>query len=210
MAILFSDQPLSSVQRRVNWGALALLGLSGVAIGWRAARECALIASGYAADYDYAIIFFLAIALCMLGLPLLIYWRTRWIGSGLIAAGFLAYVAFFSGMAVLSKEDRVAWRHEKMISIGPDQKASVVIYFHKEVTDRQVEDFESSVLMEPAMPTHDGRDFPPFVRQYLRLFPRQANGHNAVALTFLDNAPPDRVGRIWQRLRPTTGLKPCS
>jgi len=129
----------------------------------------------------------------MLGLPLLIYWRTRWLGGGLIAAGILSYVTFYAGTAVLLKEDLVAWRHEQMVSIGPDQKASAVIYFRKEITQQQVEDFHSTVLMGPPLPGRDGRDYPTFVSMYLRLIPSQANGHRAIALTFLDNAPPDKV-----------------
>jgi hypothetical protein len=193
MALLRSNQPLSSLQRRVNKGALPLSALVGSALGWREAKECAAITSAYLADYNYAITFFIAIALSMLGLALLIYWRTRWLGGGLIAAGILSYAVFYGGMAVLLKEDRVAWRHEQMISFGPDQKASAVIYFRKGITDRQVEDFNLSVLMGPALPRHDGRDYPAFVHTYLRLLPSQANGHEAIALTFFDDAPTDKV-----------------
>ena len=96
-------------------------------------------------------------------------------------------------MAVLLKEDLVAWRHEQMVSLGPDQKASAVIYFRKEITQQQVEDFNSTVLVGPALPGRDGRDYPTFVSLYLRLLPSQANGHWAIALTFLNNAPPDKV-----------------
>jgi hypothetical protein len=193
MALLRSNQPLSPIQRRVNRGAALLSALVGIALGLWVAEDCAATTSGYAATYDYAIALFIAIALCMLGLPLLIYWRTRWLGSGLIAAGILSYAAFYIGMAVLLKEDRVAWRHEQMVSFGPDQKASAVLYFRKEITHEQVEDFNSTVLMGPALPRHDGRDYPTFVRMYLRLLPSQANGHEAIALTFSDKAAPDKV-----------------
>lgn len=54
-----------------------------------------------------------------------------------------------------------------------------------------MEDFHSTVLMGPALPGRDGRDFPTFVSMYLSLVPKQANGHWAIAL--LDNAPPDKV-----------------
>jgi hypothetical protein len=193
MALLRSNQPLSPIQRRVNTGAPLLSALVGIALGLWVAKDCAATSSGYAAGYDYEIALFIAIALCTLGLPLLIYWRTRWLGGGLIAAGILSYAAFYGGMAVLLKEHLVAWRHEQMISLGPDQKASAVIYFRKEITQQQVEDFSSTVLMGPALPRHDGRDYPTFVSMYLRLLPSQANGHEAIALTFLDNAPPDKV-----------------
>jgi hypothetical protein len=193
MSILFSDQPTSVVHRRVNQGALLLLCLVGVAIGLSFAKACASIAYGYAAAYDYAAVDLIAAALFLLGIPPLIYWRTRWIGIGLIAAGVLCFVTFACGMRILLMENRVAWRHpHQMVSIGPDQKFSAVIYFKKNVTNQQVEDFRTSILMEPAMPRHDGRDFPIFVRQYLHLSPKQANGHKAIALMFSDDTPLDR------------------
>jgi hypothetical protein len=193
MPVLRSNQPLSPIQKRVNRGVPLLSALVGIALGLWVAKDCAATTSGYLAGYDYGIAFFLAVALCMLGLPLLIYWRTRWLGGGLIAAGILSYATFYAGMAVLLKEDLVAWRHEQMVSIGPDQKASAVIYFRKEITQQQVEDFHSTVLMGPALPGRDGRDFPTFVSLYLRLIPSQANGHWAIALTFSNNAPLDKV-----------------
>jgi hypothetical protein len=194
MAILLSDQPVSNVQRRINWGALLLLSLIGVAIGLRLAKQSASITSGYAAAYINPIVVVITLAFLLLGLPLIIYWRTRWIGFGLMAAGILNLAAFGGGLRILLMENRVAWHHpHQMVSIGPDQKFSAVIYFHKEVTDREVQDFTSSVLMESAMPRHPGRDFPIFVRQYLRLSPKQANGHRAIALAFLDNTPTDTV-----------------
>ena len=109
MALLCSNQPLSPLHRRVNQGTVLILALGGIALGLWVAKNCAALTSGYAADYDYAIAFFIAVILCILGLPLLIYWRTRWVGAGLIAAGILSYATFYVGMVILLKEDRVAW-----------------------------------------------------------------------------------------------------
>jgi hypothetical protein len=192
MAILFSDQPLSVVQRRMNWVALLLLGLLGVGLGLRVAKQCASISSGYAAAYNYPVVLFITFFFVLFGLPLLVYWRTRWVGCGLMLAGVLNLVAFVGGMRILLMENRLAWRHpQQMVSIGPDQKFSAVIYFKKDVTARQVEDFRTSVLMEPAAPRRDGSGFPIFVRQYLRLSPKQANGHEAIALMFSVRTHPD-------------------
>jgi len=201
MALLRPNQPLSVFQRRVNIGVQLLLSLAGIAFGLWNAKNCASITTGYAAGYDFAAAFFIAILLCLVGLPLLIYWRTRWFGSGLLAAGIVSYATFLGGIAVLTKLDKVAWRHEQMVSIGPDQKASAVIYFRKQVTDQQVEDFARSVLMQPAMPRHDGRDYPTFVSEYLRLLPSQANGYEAVALTFFEKSPPDKVNAYLEAIK---------
>src|ERR1700723_51156 len=194
MALFVSDQPLSARQRYVNWGAMLVLSLGGIAWGLELAKQCASITSGYAAQYDYAIIVFVAIGLFILAVPPLIYWRTRWIGFGLAVGSILSIFAFGIGMRILLKENRVAWRHgQHMISIGPDRTASAVIYFKKDVSSQQVESFTNAVLIAPAMPPHQGLNFPPFVRQYLRLAPNQANGHWAVALTFQNDPPPDTV-----------------
>lgn len=192
MSVLRSDTPLSSFQRRANKLILPILAFVGIALGLKSARECAAVSSAYLADYDYAIALYVSLAVVSLGLILLIYWRTRWVGSGLIAAGVLSYVVFLGAMAFLLKTDRVAWLHEKMISFGPDHKASLVIHFRYGVNAAEVEEFESSVLQVPST-RHEGRDFPPFVQSYFRLAPIQANGHEGIALNFFDNAPSQEV-----------------
>lgn len=194
MPILYPQQPLSHLQRRVNKSALLLSVVIGAGIGVWQADRCASIRFGYVAAYSYATAVILAIALTIVGLVLLIYWRTRWFGIGLIAMGILSCAMFYGWMAVLLKEGRVAWHHEPpLVSFGFDEKASAVIYFRKGVTDQQIEDFNSTVLQEPAQPRHDGRDYPSFVRMYLRLLPSQAHGHEAVALTFSKDASSNQV-----------------
>jgi hypothetical protein len=194
MPILRPSEPLTPFQRSLNKGVVLLLAAVGIGLGMWQAKECAAERFGYIAGYSYAAALLLAIGLSVIGLLLLIYWRTRSVGAGLVAAGILSCAVFYAGMAVLLKEDRVAWRHEPApVSIGPDARASAVIYFRKGITAQQVEDFDSSVLEEPAQPGYEGRGHPPFVQEYLHLAPSQANGHEAIALTFFDNAPSDKV-----------------
>lgn len=191
MPLLTASKPISRIQRRVNKVAVLVLSSVGVLLGLWEAYECSLVAFGYAAGYSYASAIGIAIGLCVIGLPLLIYWRLRWIGVAFIAMGILSCATFYCGMAVLLKTDHVAWRHEPpLVRIGPDQKAAVVIYFRIGVTDKDIEDFDSSVLQGPAEPRHQGRDYPPFVSEYLRLLPSQANGYEAVSLSFFNNASP--------------------
>jgi hypothetical protein len=116
---------------------------------------------------------------------LLVYWRTRWAGIGIIAFGASSRATFYAAMPVLLQYDRVAWLHEPLVRIGPGQKASAVVYFQKGVSGKDIEAFASSVLEKDAKPLHDGRDYPSFVSSYLRLAPSQANGFDACALTFL-------------------------
>lgn len=192
MGVLRPDSPLSPRHRRLNKVVLLISVLIGVGLGVQGARECAAFSSAYLANYSYAISFYIAAYLSVFGLLLLIYWRTRWFGAGFIAVGILSYVVFLGGMAVLLKEDRVAWRHEQMISYGPSEKASAVIYFRKGITSQQVEDFTSAVLEVPTQ-QRPGHGLPAFVHSYLRLAPMQANGHEGIALNFFANASADKV-----------------
>jgi hypothetical protein len=185
--------PPSSAHRLVS--RIAVFGLSAVGIafgGWQA-RECAAIRFGYAAGYAYAAAVFWAIAMVGIGLILLVYWRTRGIGVGLVAAGLLSCATFYGGMEILLRLDRVAWQHEPpLVAIGPDQPASLVIYFRAGTTEQQVEEFHSSVLTDTTEQS--------YVREYLRLVPSQANGHWGVALTFNENTRPEDVKRFIEKI----------
>jgi hypothetical protein len=199
--LLEPSEPLTQFQHSLNKVVVLLLSAAGTLLGLWNARDCAAIRFGYVATYSYVFAVFMAVGLGVVGLLLLIYWRTRWAGIGLIAAGLLSYAVFYAGMAVLLRADRVAWRHEPPpVRFGPDVKASAVIYFHHGVTDEQVEDFASSVLSQSARSPQLGRAYPNFVRTYLRLTPRQANGHEAIALTFFREAQgkaiTDYLGKI--------------
>lgn len=180
MPVLSSNRPPSEALRLANRITLIVLSAIGIVFGAWQANHCAAIRFGYAAAYAYAAVVFLAVVLCVVGLLLAIYWRTRWIGAGLVAAGLLGCTSFYGGMALLLRLDRVAWRHEPpLVAFGPDQKAGLVIYFRHGTTDEQIEEFQKQT--------------PSFVSEYLRLPPSQANGHDAVALTFSENARPDQV-----------------
>jgi len=168
----------------------------GIVLGAWEAKHCAAIRFGYAAGYAYATAVILAVGLCVTGLLLVIYWRTRGIGAGLVAAGLLGCVTFYGGMAVLLRLDSVAWRYEPPpVAIGPDQRASLVIYFLHGTAEPQIEEFRSSVLTDTA------GQMPSFVRGYLRLLPRQANGHDGVALMFSEAAGPEQVAKYVDKIK---------
>lgn len=157
---------------------------------------------GYAASYDFLIAWSLAFESCVLGIVLLPYWRTRWFGFGFLIAGLFSLVMFYGSMGILLKADKVAWKHEPPPThFGPDQKATVIVYFKHKVTDEQIEDFNEHILMENAEPRHDGMDYPDFFAMYLRLLPDQANGFEAVALTFREDAPKDRVEKYLLKIK---------
>lgn len=187
--IFRGPSPPSRAQRLFNRFAVIVAAAACCVLALWEAYSCAQIAFGYAAGYSFASALFLAIAIALCGLILLIYWRTRPLGISLVVSGLLSYGLFLGGIACLSKLDLVAWRHEPPPkSFGPDQKSALVIYFRKGTTDQQIEDFITSVLEEPAQPRHDGRDYPVCVSSYLGLRPSQANKFEAAAVDFFDSA----------------------
>ena len=133
--------------------------------------------------------FFLACFLALIGTGLMIYWRTRWTGAALLGSGIAIYLIFLSCVGVLKKLDRVAWQHEAPVqSFGPEQRASLVIYYRPGTTDRQIEDFVEHKLENYPSKVHDGTDLPDFVTEYLALLPSQANGFSGSAVTFRQGA----------------------
>jgi hypothetical protein len=183
MSLLRPDAPRTATQRRLDRTVLVILCCLGTALGLYEAYACSKIAYGYAAGYSFGAAWLLASLLVLSGLPLCVYWRTRWIGVGLVFAGLLSCAAFYGGVGLLVRLDRVTWKHEPpMIAFGPDESASAVVYFCPGTTNEEIENFRENVLEEDAKPRHAGRDFPVFVARYFRLAPPQANGHDAVAM----------------------------
>jgi hypothetical protein len=195
MPLLHPSASLSVTHRRANRFALIGLSIIGLLLGVWQAKYCAEIRFGYVAGYSYATAVFLAIALCGIGLLLIIYWRTRGLGTGLILAGILSCATFYGSMALLMRLDLVAWRHEPpQVSVGPRERASLVIYFKHGTSDAQVENFRSYVLAD-----REGR-YPPFVRIYLRLMPSKANGHEGVALTFSEGTRSEEITSYVEKI----------
>lgn len=73
----------------------------------------------------------------------------------------------------------------EMRSIGPEVKASLVIYFKPGVTNEQIEDFWHRVL---SIKDPEGRGYShrPGIRDISRI--SSVQGHEAIALTFFPNA----------------------
>jgi hypothetical protein len=202
MALLRPDGPRTSTQRRFDRTAIITLCCLGIALGLYQAHACSKIAYGYAAGYSFGAALGLGVLIILGGLPFTIYWRTRWVGAGLLCAGLLSCAAFYGGIGLLVKLDRVAWKHEPpLTSFGPNEIASAVVYFCPNVTNGQVEGFSENVLQEDANPRHPGRDFPVFVASYLRLLPTEANGHDAVAITFRESASQEATARYLARIQ---------
>ena len=72
-----------------------------------------------------------------------------------------------------------------MQPIGPDVKASFVIYFNRSVTPEQINDFSKNVLSR-ARSDGRGDHLSEGVRTFLRA--SSVDGHEAIAITFFPNA----------------------
>jgi hypothetical protein len=188
MSLVCAPEIRSQSQRRFERVAFWGLCCAGFAFGLWQAYECARIIYGYVAAYSFAGAIGSAAILVTIGLLLTVFWRTRGAGVGFVLAGFLSCVTFYAGIAILKRLDRVAWQHESpLVSFGLEQKAWATIYFCSGTTHDQIDNFRDSVLYVNAEPRHAGKDYPAFVGGYLRLLPKQANGHDAVALTLFPN-----------------------
>src|SRR5207244_13298944 len=73
---------------------------------------------------------------------------------------------------------------ERMVRVGLDVKASVVIYFKVGITGEQIEDFAARFLRGRI--TERGTPLRAGICEYLRLFPLQS--HDAVAIQFCEAA----------------------
>lgn len=87
-----------------------------------------------------------------------------------------------------------------MIKFGPDAPASLVIYFKTGTTESHVESFNQNILSEPR-PDGRRKNFKYGIGSYLRLSPRQANGHWAIAITFLADTTEEQRREIKEMLQ---------
>jgi hypothetical protein len=185
MPVFEASAPLNRAQKRNRWITAGVIVAAGVGFAVWAAIDCAHIAFGYVASYSFAMVFVLGCVLAFVGLLLMIYWRTRSTGVTLVGTGILTYLVFLGCIGILKRLDKVAWQHEPPLqTMGPDQRASLVIYYRPGTTDQQIVDFVKHKLESYPSKVHDGKDLPDFVSEYLALLPSQANGFDGSALTF--------------------------
>ena len=100
MPILEPSESLTQFQHTLNRVSVFLLGTAGMLLGFWEAKGCAAVGFGYMAIYSYVFALFLAVGLSIVGLVFTIYWRTRWVGVGLIVAALLSYAFFYAGMVI--------------------------------------------------------------------------------------------------------------
>ena len=85
-----------------------------------------------------------------------------------------------------------------MAPIGPDVKASLVIYFQSGVTRDQISAFSDAVLSRPD-PAGRGYDLATGVQSRLRVGPVQ--GHEGIAITFFADATSEQRERLMAEVK---------
>jgi hypothetical protein len=200
MPIFRASGPPSRAQRLFSSISAILIMIGLCALGLREAYSAVQAGDGHAPGAWYQTLFLIAIATCLCGFLLCIYWRTRAVGASLMAAAILGYLAFLGGTAWFSSRDQASW-HQQDAHQNVNQRFSIVVYFRKGAPQAQVNDFIDSVLKVPGQPMHPAPEFPWFVIDYASLTPAQANGFEAVAVKLRDSAPSSATAPYLARIR---------
>lgn len=200
---IFQPYAPPSATQKLFARTLALLGVAACcALGVWEALRCAALPENSLSGNSYIAALISAIAVALAGILLAVYWRTRTLGLVLILFGPLSYGVFLGSMAVLTKMDRVAWKHSDAVqAAAAAQQASVVIYFRKGTTSQQMEDFHTTVIQQPGQPMHPEPEDPWFLIGYLHLAPSQANGYDGAAITFRRTASSTDTAPFLARIR---------
>jgi hypothetical protein len=189
MPVFAAPLPLTRAQKRRRWIVASIIVSAGMGLSVSSAIDCSHTAFGYIASFDFGIMFEISVIVSIIGLLLLIHWRTRSSGAAIFGTGIAMYLVFIACIGTLKKFDKVAWQHEPPAqAVGPNQQASLIIYYRSGTTDRQIEDFVQHKLESNPSKAHDGRGFPDFVIEYLALSPFDANGFDGSALNFRPGA----------------------
>jgi hypothetical protein len=184
-----SNFPMSVHASRTRWIVVAGVAVVSVALGFTGAKILANETIGYLAGYTWfgLMVIGVPLVLCLLviGTVLSFISRTRWFGALAITAAVLIVASAFTSFKILDAFGQVRYKHEQMISIGPEVQASLVIYFKHGVTQDQINYFWENVLSRP---NAEGLGY--WHREGIGMLSSVAEveGHGGVAVNFLANA----------------------
>ncbi len=153
--------------------------LCGVSAAVSLAREQIAYVAGYAAFALLLLSIPFVIAPALIGIGLSVPRRTRWMGFVSLIWASLLITSFYITFKVLDSFGQVSYKHEKMVSIGPDVQANLVIYFNSDATHDEIQNFWEETLSTRQAHGSCPR---PGVSGLLALFPLQ--GHEGVSVSF--------------------------
>ncbi|MEP7212931.1 MAG: hypothetical protein ABI791_07640 [Acidobacteriota bacterium] len=106
---------------------------------------------------------------------------------------------YFLFIILLSSCSPFAKQNNDMKSIGPDVPANLVIYFKLGTTENEINQcYRNAIYLD--RPDGRGEGVHDGFGSFLRLLPSQANGHDAIAITFKPNATDDQRRAIKEAL----------
>lgn len=88
----------------------------------------------------------------------------------------------------------------EMVKIGPDASAAIVVYFMQGTSEEQIARFDAEVI-STLRPDGRGEMFRNGIGGYLRLLPFQAQGHDAIAITFHNNATEEQRRSVKESMK---------
>jgi len=115
--------------------------LCGVSAAVSLAREQIAYVAGYAAFALLLLSIPFVVAPALLGIGMSVSRRTRWMGFVSLTWASLLITSFYITFKVLDSFGQVSYKHEKMVSIGPDVQANLVIYFNDDATHDEIQNF---------------------------------------------------------------------
>lgn len=185
--VRFLQIPLSVHLSRTRWFQFAGVALASIGLGFTGAKILADETIGYLAAYTWFGLMFIGVpvvlSLLVLGVGLSLISRTRWLGTLAIMAAVLIVASSVASFKILDAFEKVKYKHEQMVSIGPDVSHDLVIFFKTDTRDDEIERFWTEVL---SYPTKDGHWHRAGIGGVLRT--DAVEGHEAVAVEFFPNA----------------------
>jgi len=176
MALCRADYQTKNTLQRCDRIAVIVASVTGIALGSLFAYDLTRLPSGYIAAYITATVLLAEVLLTLIGAVLLGFGWTRWLGVGLMVAGFLTLATYEVGSRALLRFDLIPW-HPPAIDFVAGEPATVLIRFKSDVTEQQVNAFMSSKLR-----------FMPNWAYSLERPTREADGRLTLALTVSDTA----------------------
>src|SRR5258705_10641218 len=118
---------------KTQWFAFTGVALASVGLGFTGAKILANEPIGYVAGYTWfglmVIGIPLVLSLFVIGAPLNLFSRTRSFGVLTIMAAVLIVASAFTSFKILDAFGQGRYKHEQMVPIGPEVRASLVVYF---------------------------------------------------------------------------------
>jgi hypothetical protein len=93
-------------------------------------------------------------------------------------------VLFFALLSTACIRTSPSYQSNEMIPVGPEVKASLVIYYKADITDEQIQEFTQQALSRPDFQGTGNRYR---VRDILQIF-EPVQGHQSTAVTFFPEA----------------------